>query len=325
MENTENKRSVILGIFVLLGIVFFVLAVFTLAGQQKRFVKSIGLTAIFDDVSGLKVGNNVWFSGVKVGTVKSIDFYGNSQVRISMNVEEEAQKYIHKNATASISSEGFIGNKIIVIDGGSPAQAVVEDGDNIRVKTSVSTDQIMSDLQKNNKNLIDITSNLKIISGEIANGQGTVGALLSDSVMATNMKSTVSGIRSASENINNTAVSLSMFANKLNAKGGLVDKLLTDTVVFSNLKYSSEDIRKLGATAASLSEDLKVVSGKLKSPDNPVGLLLNDQESAASMKTTIKNLETSSKKLDQNLKALQHNFLFRGYFRKHPAEQDTTK
>jgi phospholipid/cholesterol/gamma-HCH transport system substrate-binding protein len=82
METSENKRSVIVGIFVFLGIVLFVAGIFTLAGQQKRFVKSIELNAIFDNVAGLKVGNNVWFSGVKIGTVKKIDFYGTSQVKI---------------------------------------------------------------------------------------------------------------------------------------------------------------------------------------------------------------------------------------------------
>ena len=36
METSENKRSVIVGIFVFLGIVLFVAGIFTLAGQQKR-------------------------------------------------------------------------------------------------------------------------------------------------------------------------------------------------------------------------------------------------------------------------------------------------
>ena len=316
METSENKRSVIVGIFVLIGIVVFVAGIFTLAGQQKRFVKSIELNALFDDVAGLKVGNNVWFSGVKVGTVKKMDFYGNSQVRIKMSVEEEAQKYIHKDAIAQISSEGFIGNKIIVIEGGSPAQPIVEDGDNIRVKAAVSSDQMLADLQTNNRNLIDITANLKVISARLAHGEGAIGALLSDSTMAENLRSTMAGIRDASHNINRTAVSLSQFSNKLNTKGGLVDELLTDTTVFNDLKASAERIQMLSASASSLAASLDNAGKKLNEKDNPIGLLLNDEQSAESLKKTIINLETSSKKLDENLEALQHNFLFRGFFKK---------
>jgi phospholipid/cholesterol/gamma-HCH transport system substrate-binding protein len=34
------------------------------------------------------------------------------------------------------------------------------------------------------------------------------------------------------------------------------------------------------------------------------------------LKTTLDNLQSASKKLDEDLEALQHNFLFRGFFRK---------
>jgi len=325
METSENKRSVIVGIFVFLGIVLFVAGIFTLAGQQKRFVKSIELNAIFDNVAGLKIGNNVWFSGVKIGTVKKIDFYGTSQVKIKMNVEEEAQKYIHKNATAQISSEGFIGNRIIVIEGGSINLPVVESGDRIQVKKALSTDAMLEDLQANNRNLIEITGNLKVISGKLANGEGAIGALLTDSLMAGNLKNTMAGLNSASQNINRTAVSLSTFSNKLNTKGGLVDELLTDTGVFSQLEGSVGNIRKLSVAAASLSDDLSTAGQKLNDKNNAIGVLLNDQESAESLKKTLTNLETSSQKLDENLEALQHNFLLRGFFRKKAKEEEKNK
>ena len=87
--------------------------------------------AVFDDVGGLQTGNNVWYSGVKIGTVKAIDFYGNSQVAITMNIEQEAQKYIRKDAKAKVSSEGFIGNKNVVIYDGNPNVPQVDDGDTI--------------------------------------------------------------------------------------------------------------------------------------------------------------------------------------------------
>jgi hypothetical protein len=42
------------------------------------------------------------------------------------------------------------------------------------------------------------------------------------------------------------------------------------------------------------------------------------------MKTTIRNLQTSSEKLDEDLEAVQHNFLLRGFFRK-KAKSDAKK
>src|SRR5688572_28489327 len=140
MKTAESKRSVIVGIFVFLGIAIFVTGIFTLAGQQKRFEKSIRLKAVFDDVAGLGVGNNVWFSGVTIGTVKKISFYGESQVEIDMNIVEDAQKYVHKDAKARISSESLIGNKIIVIYGGNTKTPAMEDGDHLQVETALSTD-----------------------------------------------------------------------------------------------------------------------------------------------------------------------------------------
>ncbi|EOR95898.1 VpsC protein [Arcticibacter svalbardensis MN12-7] len=321
MEASESKRSVVVGIFVFLGIILFVAGIFTLAGQQKRFVKSININAIFDNVAGLKIGNNVWFSGVKIGTVKKIDFYGSSQVKILMNVEEEAQKYIHKNATAQISSEGIIGNRIIVINGGSLNLPNVESGDRIGVKKALDTDKMMEDLQANNKNLIDITGNLSVITTRMVEGKGSIGALLTDSSIALNLRSTMAGLSKASNNINNTAVSLSAFSNKLNHKGGLVDKLLTDTEVFSQLQSSVGEIKKLSVAAASLSNDLTTAGAKLNDKDNAIGVLLNDQETAESLKKTMLNLESSSAKLDDNMEALQHNFLLKGYFKKKAKEE----
>src|SRR6476661_5970670 len=180
MQNTDNKKAITVGIFFFIGLAIFLIVIFTLGGQKKSFVKSFTLNVVFDDIQGLKVGNNVWFSGVKIGTIKKLEFYGNSQVRVFLSIEEEAHKYIHKDAKASISSDGLIGNKIVVIDGGSPKFPFVEDGDKLQVNKSLSTDDIMSTLQTNNKNLLEITNNFKVLSKNLVEGKGTVGALLTD-------------------------------------------------------------------------------------------------------------------------------------------------
>jgi phospholipid/cholesterol/gamma-HCH transport system substrate-binding protein len=44
--------------------------------------------------------------------------------------------------------------------------------------------------------------------------------------------------------------------------------------------------------------------------------LLHDEKAGGEVKSIIKNLDSSSVKLDEDLKALQHNFLLKKYFKK---------
>lgn len=322
MSTADNKRSVIVGIFVFLAIVILVAALFTLGGQQKRFTSTLSVNAVFDDVAGLKTGNNVWFSGVKIGTIKAIELYGESQVAVTMNIEQDVQRFIHTDAIARISSESFIGNKNIVIDGGSPTAPVIEDGARIQAVNPLNTDDLMETLQKNNKNLVDITGDFKLLSGKIVRGEGTVGALLTDSVLADNFRAMVANMQRASQNTVRASNELSRFTSKLNTEGSLASEILTDTTVYSQLRASMAQLKEATTSAAALTENLQEVSTRLNNENNAVGVLLSDEEFARNLKSTMQNLETSSQKFDQNMEALQSNILFRGFFRRQAKEQE---
>lgn len=320
MQVTDNRRKITVGIFIFIGLVIFVLGIFTLGSQKKAFIKSFSINVVFEDIQGLKAGDNVWFSGVKIGTIKKIKFYGTSQVQVFMNIEEQAQKYIHKDASASISSDGLIGNKIIVIDGGTPKFPFIEDGDRIKVNTTLSTDEIMKTLQVNNKNLVDITTDFKTLSANLVAGKGTAGALLSDEEMAGDFRNIVSNLQNTTVAANKMAAELNAFSRTLNTKEGLANKMLTDTVIFARLRTSVNEFQQAAKSASALTENLNNAAGRLNQTDNAAGLLLNDEQTAEQLRRIMQNLEGSSQKLDENLKALQSNFLFRGYFKKKAKE-----
>lgn len=325
MQVTDNRRKITVGIFIFLGLVIFVVGVFTLGSQRKVFVKSISVNVVFDDIQGIKTGNNVWFSGVKIGTIKKIQFFGTSQVQVFMDIEEETHRYIHKDAKASISSDGLIGNKIIVLTGGTPKVPFIEDGDRLRVNTSLSTDEIMKTLQLNNENLVDITGNFKLLAKNLVDGKGTAGALLADEQIAQNFKTIVVNLRNTTDAANKMAVELDQFTRTLNTKGGLADQLLTDTAVFAKLQNSVNELQKTAKSASAMTENLNEASSKLTQSDNAAGLLLNDQKTADQVKAIMLNLQTSSKKLDENMEALQSNFLLRGFFKKKKAKEEAAQ
>lgn len=315
MRSNKNNRAVIVGIVVALGIAIFMIGVFTLGGQKKTFASTFTLRAIFNDVNGIQRGNNIWFSGVKVGTIRSVNFGPHATVIVAMNVEESVREYIHYDSHAKVSSDGLIGNKIIVIYGGSPELPVVKDGDTLSVESLSTTEGMLDTLQLNNKNLLSITGNVKTLSKNLVEGKGTIGQLLTQDEMATTLRATLNTLQQASQNAQALTASLAAFSSKLNQKGNFANSLVTDTVIFKKLGSAVNDLQVVVDNA-------KKATAQLNDKNNAVGVLLNDPKAAADLRETLRNLNQGTAKLDTNMEALQHNIFLRGFFKKkHKAEE----
>lgn len=312
----DNKKTVIVGIFVLIGIIILVVGILTLGAQQKAFVKSYRVFTVFDDVAGLQTGNNVWFSGVKIGTVRKINFYGESQVEIEMNLEASTKDFIRKNSKATISSDGLIGNKIIVIYGGTGEAPPIEAGDRLEAVMPLDTDRMMETLQENNLNLVNITNDLKVLTGRLAGGEGIVGAMLTDSVLVQEFKSIMSNLNQTASNSNRMSRELARFSSQLNQSGTLVDDILNDTTLFSSLKITSEELDQTVKQAQQAAENITKITENLQSPDSPAGMMLNDEEFADMLKSTLGNLDEGSATFNETLEAMRYHWLFRRSFRK---------
>jgi phospholipid/cholesterol/gamma-HCH transport system substrate-binding protein len=333
MKTNMNKRGIVVGIFIVLGLAIFIAGVLTLGGQKKTFEKKVSVKAVFKDVGGLQVGNNVWFSGVKIGTVKKMSFTRDSKVEVVMSIETKAQQYIKKDAMAKISSEGFIGNKIVVIYGGSMQSAAIAENDALAVENGLSTDEIMATFQENNKNLLDITGNIKLISRKMLDGEGSIGKLLSDETLVNDLQIAVAGFRRAAAHVQSLTADISAYTSRLQSKGSLTNDLITDTVFFSSLRATALRLHEASKTINEVTENIKLassniseVSNHLNSSKSPVGILLNDEEAGNNLKITLANLQSGTKKLNDDLEAVQHNFLLRGFFKKKAkAEESKTK
>ena len=326
MRSTGSRRAVIVGIFIFLGLAIFIITVLTLGSQKKTFGDSVRLKSFFDNVNGLQKGNNIWFSGVKVGTIKEITIIGNGKVEVDMNVEDKSAGFIKKDAMAKLSTDGLIGNKIIEIYGGTPQSPRISQGDTLSGEKLLSTDAMMNTLSKNNDNILAITNDLKSITGGIAQGKGTIGKLLTSDDLSDNLNNTVLTVQRASENLERLSANISNYTASLNNKGSFANELVTDTVVFSKLRGTMTQLQGVAENAREVIDNLKTTTATLNNglsdKNAPAGMLLNDEKTANGIKATLQNLQSASKKLDEDLEAVQHNFLFRRYFKK-KAKEDT--
>jgi phospholipid/cholesterol/gamma-HCH transport system substrate-binding protein len=313
MNESNNKRYVIVGIFVFIGLIFLIAGILIVGDLRETFEKKIEVVSLFDDVGGLQKGNNVWLSGVKIGTVSKLEFYGKSQVEVSILIDTEVKQYIPKDSKVKISSDGFIGNKILVIYGGTVDSDEIEEGDTLMVEKTFTSEDVINTLQENNKNLLAITNDFKTLSKKLVDGEGSIGKLLNDDSIYSNINAATVSLQRATEKAQQLMGSLAKFSSNLNKEGTLANELTTDTVVFNSLKASVTQLQQMADTATVFISNLKQAGNN---PNSSMGILLNDKESGTRLKETIRNLESSSKKLDEDLEAAQHNFLLKGYFKK---------
>ncbi len=108
----SRTTQFIVGIFALLGIA--ALAILSLSLGKISLLPAPGYTlyASFDNISGLKTGDQVQLDGVQIGKVVHIGLK-DMRARVALRVDEGVQ--IDTDAIASIKTSGIIGDKYISI------------------------------------------------------------------------------------------------------------------------------------------------------------------------------------------------------------------
>nr|WP_294775366.1 MlaD family protein [uncultured Flavobacterium sp.] len=314
MEKTASQK-IRLGIFVIIGLTFFVLAIYFIGNKQQMFGKTEHLKAVFTNVGGLQLGNNVRFSGINVGTVRGIEIINDSTISVDMQIDEEIFPHIKKDAVATIGSDGLVGSVIINIIPGKGNMTAVKPGDVIQSQNRVRTDDMLTTLNVTNQNAAQLTVDLLKITNEINQGKGTIGVLLRDTVMAKDLKATIHNLRitteKTSQTMDNLNKQIAALDNKDNVIGVLKDTVVGNKIrkVVTNLDASSQEINKVVS-------NLNATILNIKEGKGAINYLSNDPKLVKKIDSTMTNINEASKKLNENLEALKSNFLFRGYFKK---------
>jgi phospholipid/cholesterol/gamma-HCH transport system substrate-binding protein len=321
MEENETKQRIKLGAFVVGGVLLFITFAVLIGSANNIFSRTFAVSAVFKNVEGLKEGDKVWLSGVQIGTVKAVKIVTVGEVVVNLSLKEKQNDFIRKNATASIGSDGFIGNKIVVIQPGNSAQ-VINDGDTINALSPADTQELINIAKDVGENTRSITLDLKTISGKISRGQGIIGELLNGGEFSDELRLTVHNLKVTGEHANKATAELSGLVHEMKNGNGLLPTLVSDTSFKSTFEQALANVKKVSKNAEAMSANLEAITAKMNNRDNAVGVLLADTAFAHKLKHTMENAENASHKLDENMEALKHNFLTRGYFRKKEKQEE---
>jgi phospholipid/cholesterol/gamma-HCH transport system substrate-binding protein len=319
MEKTTSQK-IRLGLFVIIGLLIFILATYLIGDKQKMFGKTSHLETVFNNVNGLQIGNNVRYSGVNVGTVRGIEMLNDTNIKVDMIIDKTIFKHIKKDAVATIGSDGLVGSMIINILPGKGTDAPVEPGDEIRSVNRVSTDELLNTLSKTNNNAALLTENLLTITEEINAGKGTIGLLLNDAELARDLKQTMHYLKISGRETANATKNLNRLLQSMNNKDNVIG-VLNDTAVANSIKTIVSNLDNSTVEINKVVTNLNKTILNIKDGKGALNYLSNDPKLVNKIDSTMTNVTESSAKLNENLEALKHNFLFRGYFRRLEREK----
>ena len=90
MDTHSIKFKTRLGLFVVGALLLFAAGIFLIGRQRQMFESVFKLTSTFNNVSGLRVGNNVRFSGITIGVIENIEMIADTAVRVEMVIYSPA-------------------------------------------------------------------------------------------------------------------------------------------------------------------------------------------------------------------------------------------
>lgn len=274
---SKTRRSLIVGVFITLGLVIFIAAIYLVGKKENIFGSTMEVNAIFEDVKGVQAGDRVRLSGIDIGSVKSIGFLGDNRVNIRMNLDAGMAVHVKKDSRATIGNEGLMGAKVVRILPGSIQADPVTELDTLQAVEQVDVDDILKEVKTSSENIAVVSSELVSITRKINRGDGVFGKIFTDTTLTANLDDATDNIAQITEN-------LTGLSEKVSRGQGIVGRLFADTVLTGKLDSAG---RSIGQIATNISE----ITDKINQGEGIFGRLFADTTLSNKLYRTSQNLE----------------------------------
>lgn len=313
----QGINNIKLGGFILVGLFVLILSFYFIGKNKHFFGTKFKLRARFTNLNGLIEGNNVLYAGIQAGTVNSITLMNDTTIEVTLLIDKAIRPYIRQHAIASISTEGLMGNKIVNITPATGNFPPVKDGDMLYARQAVNTDEMLQTLSRTNQNIAGISETLK--GSVLRINQSKLIALLDDPAIGYRLKSILRKMDATATEANQLAGNLNKTVQDIKAGKGLAGTLLNDTLMVADLQATMVNIRQTAAKTQVMTNNMDELihqfNNDLATGKGTLHLLLRDSLTATQISKTLSHIEQGTDGFNQNMEALKHNFLFRGYFK----------
>ncbi len=135
------------GLFILLGLGVFLAIIYLLGAQARYFERKYDLYAEFAEVGGLIEGATVRLAGVQIGRVTDVSLppEPGGKVRVTLTIARRFSNRIRKDSEARIMTQGLLGDKLIELTIGSPAEPPLPAGSVIAARDPFEPSRVFAE------------------------------------------------------------------------------------------------------------------------------------------------------------------------------------
>ena len=317
MKNTLETR---LGLFFALALVV-VIIIMELIGSFDYFKRGVRVTAAFDSVKELKVGDPVRLAGYGIGWVERIEPAATEPkivVHLKLNARDAGR--VKTDSRASIQFTGLMGQNYVSISFGSPEAPPIDPSKTGTLSTdpqpdlsmlmakldeaasgierltqSVKPDTLqnligpLNDfLRDNSPRISGILSNTEIVTAQVAHqvtqGEGTIGKLIQDAALYDTALAAVGNLTETSAKIDTTLAEARGVIGQVNEGQGTLGMLVKDPTLYTE-------------TTAAMT-NLHGILKKINMGQGSVGMLVNDEALYRNAKVSLQKLDKAAESLE---------------------------
>jgi phospholipid/cholesterol/gamma-HCH transport system substrate-binding protein len=298
----DTIENVQLGIFVIIGMILFIVGIFLIGRHQTLFLDTIDIHTHFRNVSGLTRGHNVLFAGLNIGTVSNVSIVNDTTVRVDMRIQADAAGNIREDAIATLGTEGIMGNRTVEIKPGTAGLPSLKDGDQIRSEPPLDFGEIINTMQSAAQEAEKVSVAAAEIFDRLRKGEGLAGRLLMDDEIADDVQVSIKNLRQGSSELNRKVEALDpVIQNAHTASKKAVDLIGEAEQSINN--------------ANSITTDGAFIMNNIRNGEGMAGKLVADTAMAKSFNRSIIFLEEGSKAFNENMQVMQRMWPFRRHFR----------
>ena len=328
-----SKRNIWVGVLVAIGIVLFGTGLFLIGNEHQAFRRHTDFFTEFANVDGIAKGAKVRVNGMDGGQVAEVIIPSSprDKFRLRITIEDRLRGLIRDNSVVSVESDGLVGDKFLLIGGGSVGSPQAGPGLTLPSKEPFSMSKMLdqasglltqvgatvtqvegtitqvrgtiADVQgKMDGTLNTVTRTVNNANGivtDIRHGKGSAGVLLEDQQTGDNVKQAVLNARDAT-------TSLSAASAQVN---GILDEVRQRRIV-AKVDDTLDNANTATQQLAQASQQVNATLKDAFAPDQ------YGESAGANLQQSLTNITQASGNLADDTEALKHEFFFKGFFKK---------